>query len=1135
MRPQHLLNYGYTPTHQAIVAALAAALRPSGEGVIRLLDPCAGTGAALAALAEALRAQGARVETYGVEIEAARAGEAARVLDHVIRDDWRKISMSERSISLALLNPPYDHAGGEASLEREIVRLAMEKVAPEGVAILVIPRRLLEWARRFHMEWLALRTSPDPASPSQVVLVGIRRPGIGPQPLPPERPLEEGFPEIPVPALRTPPPAFHKIMLEEEDMAEALAEGPEPLDLLTEASREEFHPLHPLRPGHRAMVLAAHRRTLHLPELDLRVTLRQVMTERVEQDEQGRRIRRVLIRPVLAVWVLDGRGLREEPFDRLADHAAAIDRLLRIRARVEEDERGWPRTEAWEAEVLEAIGRRLPPMGGRQGLLPAQATRAVGMARALLAGERAVFGVMEMGYGKTPISLTVRALVGARKRVGLTVIMCPPHLVPKWEREARRLFPDARVVVPEGNGEERIRAVREAVEAARGGREVFLILSREAAKLGPLHRVGVIPRLIPGYGWRWACPHCFAPAAPGSSPRAVLDEAFPAPPPPALRDRLECRAAGWQEELERLEIERERLQLLMERARGTDSRPLQGWIRNLERRIRQIRIRLRMVGPADPEPPGRLLGRSCPACGRPYATPTASPRRWPLADVLSREARRAGLDLFLIADEVHEYRHASLQGSAFSRLLRAARWAVLLTGTLFGGKASELYRLLRWTSPELRRLGIGPEEFASAFGHLERVEVLDETERRRYGRSVSRERLTERPGISPGVFRFLLNRTAFGSLQDVAASLPPYREGREILEPDFPLPEGLRENAAGPIFREHGMGGLTAWLQAALGYLNAAPARPADGEPDHVYDYVRSDPDGRAWARVEVLRLPVTPGDPPLAKERRLAEIVRAEREAGRKVVVLVQQTGRRPVADRLVAVLRKAGLRAEALDPARVPPAEREEWILRKAPSLDALVVHPKAVETGLDLVMFQTAVVYEVVYSAVTLIQAIRRLWRLGQTRPVRVIVLAHRGTLEVPAWDLIARKISWAMTAYGDFVASALGAVEDPSLDILQALARRLTEASGSPPAAPEGAGEGEEMTLAGIRIGRAPTGAPEARAGPPETPAPPRADLALAGLPLFRAAIARPEPPPRKEGGAPEDGEIDLSRLRQGTLF
>ena len=99
---------------------------------------------------------------------------------------------------------------------------------------------------------------------------------------------------------------------------------------------------------------------------------------------------------------------------------------------------------------------------------------------------------------------------------------------------------------------------------------------------------------------------------------------------------------------------------------------------------------------AKSEPPRRFLGRACPDCDEPYAAPTGSPRRWPLADLLYRAAKRGQVrNLFLIADEVHEYRHASLQGTSFSRLLRVSRYVVGLSGTPFGGKAGDLYRLLR--------------------------------------------------------------------------------------------------------------------------------------------------------------------------------------------------------------------------------------------------------------------------------------------------------------------------------------------------------------------------------------------------------------------------------------------------------
>jgi SAM-dependent methyltransferase len=1126
MRPEHLLNLGYTPTHEAILSALAAALRPAGEGAIRLLDPCCGTGEALAALAQALRDQGARVETYGVELEEGRAAQAARVLDQVLRADFLEIALSERSMSLALLNPPYDHEGGEGSLEREIIRRGIEKIAPGGIAILLIPRRLLPWAGRFHFEWLALRTSPDPASPSQVILVGRR--AAGPSALPPERPLEEGFPPVEVPALQGPAPRMYKPVLEEADIAPFLREGPSPRDLLAAEAGEEIHPLHPLRAGHRAAVLAAWRRTLALPGgRRIRVTVHHEVTVTEDMGEDGRWVRRVQTRPALAFWVLDRKGLRREPFERLAEWAEEIDAALRLRARVEERPDGWPAASPWEEAVLAEISSRLPPLGGRQGLLPAQAVRAVGMARALRAGERVVWGVMEMGYGKTPISLAVRALLLARRaRPFLTVVLCPPHLVPKWAREAGRLAPGARVVVPEGDGVERLRAAREAVEAAAAGAEVILILSREAAKLGPLHRPALVPKFFGRDGWRWACPRCGAPAymarrhEPDRPTAGILatEATFPAPPPhPEAAQRTLARLrtlAAW--------AQRDSL---------ARAQRLRAAIQGLEESLR-----------ADPAPPERLLGRRCPRCLSPYAVPTPEPRRWPLADFLAREVRRRGVAMLLIADEVHEYRHASLQGRAFSRLLGAARWAVLLTGTPFGGKASELYRLLRLTSPEFRRTGLSEKEFTARFGRLEIVEAYEE--RRRYGRSLQGVRTKELPGVSPEVWRFLIGRTAFGSLQDVAAALPDYTEAREVLPAPDRRPE-LDPAMAGQIFHELGLGGLSVWLQAALGYYNAAAVPAPDGAPAHVYDFARLDPDGRIVSREVLFRLPVLPEAARLPKERRLVEIVRAEKAAGRKVVVLVSQTGRRPVAERLVRILREAGLRAEALDPAKVPPAEREEWILRKAPGLDALVVHPRAVETGLDLVMFQTAVLYEVAYSAVTLIQAIRRLWRLGQSQPVRVIALAYDHGLEVPAWDLVSRKVSWARTVYGDFAACGLGEAFDEDLDLLREIARRLER--GEPLVGAGADGEGEAVTMAGIVRPMAPAPIP-APVVPPAAPDGPNGRqppeeaaevLALppdlAGLPLFRAASGGGRDGRNGKAAVPAPEPVDLTRAVQGRLF
>ena len=176
--------------------------------------------------------------------------------------------------------------------------------------------------------------------------------------------------------------------------------------------------------------------------------------------------------------------------------------------------------------------------------------------------------------------------------------------------------------------------------------------------------------------------------------------------------------------------------------------------------------------------------------------------------------------------------------------------------------------------------------------------------------------------------------------------------------------------------------------------------------------------------------------------------------------MLLIEQTTTRPLPQRLVPLLQQHGIRATFLDTSRVQASNREEWIEKQAHQMDVLITHPKAVETGLDLLSFQTVVVYEAIYKVISLAQAIARVWRLRQSRPVKVISLIYEGNLEGAAWPVIARKISWAKSVYGNFVQSGLGgAGMDENLDLLSALKDAITTQTTSDDQIPE-------RTLAGI---------------------------------------------------------------------
>ncbi|MBL7164502.1 MAG: hypothetical protein ISS57_18100, partial [Anaerolineales bacterium] len=272
MRPEHYLNYGYTPTCQAALERLAVlfspqGLRDDGHGVIRLFDPCAGDGAALAYLADAIAAKGATVETYGVEIEEGRAAAAGDRLNSVIHGDFRRTAVSHRSMSLAISNPPYDNTGGEQSQEKTIIRRTLPYLVDGGVIALVIPERLLAWAeRKLKFNWLALFTTEDPNSPNQYVLVG--------QTAEEHYPLPEVGSANPITLHSTRITSKNMIFrvswLTEEERADALANTPLSL-LYQDAFAKRQKVIHPLRPGHRAAYLAGYAATLHLPQGYLRV------------------------------------------------------------------------------------------------------------------------------------------------------------------------------------------------------------------------------------------------------------------------------------------------------------------------------------------------------------------------------------------------------------------------------------------------------------------------------------------------------------------------------------------------------------------------------------------------------------------------------------------------------------------------------------------------------------------------------------------------------------------------------------------------------------------------------------------------------------------------------------------------
>ena len=96
---------------------------------------------------------------------------------------------------------------------------------------------------------------------------------------------------------------------------------------------------------------------------------------------------------------------------------------------------------------------------------------------------------------------------------------------------------------------------------------------------------------------------------------------------------------------------------------------------------------------------------------------------------------------------------------------------------------------------------------------------------------------------------------------------------------------------------------------------------------------------------------------------------------------------------------------------------------------------------QTGLDLIDFQTVCWYETDYSVYVMRQASRRSWRIGQTRPVKVVFMSYRNTLQADALKLVAKKLQSSLAVEGELPEDGLAAYGDDGDDLMMALARKI----------------------------------------------------------------------------------------------
>ncbi len=682
---------------------------------------------------------------------------------------------------------------------------------------------------------------------------------------------------------------------------------------------------------------------------------------------------------------------------------------------------------AWATDLGERILQSYPPLQGIEDLpssllgqlvrkpFPAQTLAIMGVVKRWNEA-RAAAVIAECGTGKTLISLAA-SHVHSAGRSFTALAMVPPQLVEKWAREAFRTLPRVRVFLIDGLraqtgakghagvNEVRLRNGRIIREGLRTTLTELRLRRRSRTARECWDSICQSPALFVvgrdrgklSYFWR----HAYGVAECGRYQGSVINPDSGCP--------IYLSDDG--ERLLRADFKKAKLSETLGSRNGEDSRKAR---RAMYSALWQADgTKTRRFAPVD------FIGRYMP-------------------------------DFFdyAIADEVHELKGDTAQGNALGTLAACARRIVVLTGTLLGGYADEVFNILYRLEPakmvaegfEYGEAGV--RAFTETYGLLEKVTVIEPTDNACSEARVTK-RVRRRPGASPLLFgRFLMSLGAFISLEDISEALPPYREEVVSVEMDPPLKEAYKklEEDVKCALKEHR--GNQSVMSVALNALLLYPDRPF-----HLGNLVGWEYDQETQRREKFLIAETQDLDEEriYAKERRLVEEVKAELGRGRRCQIYAVYTQKRDVTRRLERILSDAGIRVAVLT-TDVPPEAREAWYERQLRAgLQAVICHPKLVQTGLDLIEFPTILFYETGYSIYVLRQASRRSWRIGQRAPVKVKFLHYAETMQETCLRLMGKKLLVSLAMEGKFSSEGLQAINNDD-DILMAMARELVTEKG-----------------------------------------------------------------------------------------
>ncbi|QHD05046.1 DEAD/DEAH box helicase family protein [Pseudomonas sp. R76] len=721
-------------------------------------------------------------------------------------------------------------------------------------------------------------------------------------------------------------------------------------------------------------------------------------------------------------------------------------------------------------ELLNSLNRSNPPVYAgnanearhqvmnalKRQPFPAQSEVVQAVAALLLdRNEEAAVINAEMGTGKTMMAIAVAAVMhGAGYR--RTMVVSPPHLVYKWRREILETIPDARVWVLNGPDTlVKLLKLRDQLGDPYDGRQEFFILGRVRMRMGFHWRPACWPRRSAG-GHRFAgCPDCGHLLEDLEGNRITVEEFHREE---RRQSCPQCHGQLWTlMRPGKAENGTRRATILKSMCRIPTIGPIRAdrllndfgedflasmLIDNVSEFINLMDAKGNFIfSDRQAKRMERAMANIEFGFGEGGYQPTEFIKRY-LPD---------GYFDLLVVDEGHEYKNSgSAQGQAMGVLAAKSRKCVLLTGTLMGGYADDLFYLLfRILTRRMIEDGYRPNargsmapaamSFMRDHGVLKDIytERDNESHKTAKGKKLS-VRTVKAPGFGPkGIHRFVLPFTVFLKLKDIGGNvLPAYQE--EFID--------ITMSAEQASAYQQLAGKLTQELRQAL-------ARRDTTLLGVVLNVLLAWPD--CCFRPEIVKHPrskdtlafvpsIFADEQRMPKEQALLDLCLTEKAKGRKVLVYTVYSGTRDTTSRLKRLLEQAGLKVAVLK-ASVDTARREDWILDQVDrGIDVLITNPELVKTGLDLLDFPTIAFLQTGYNVYTLQQAARRSWRIGQKQAVRVIFFGYANSSQITCLQLMAKKIAVAQSTSGDVPDSGLDSLNQDGDSVEMALARQLIAA-------------------------------------------------------------------------------------------